>query len=194
MATNKEETKMSDLISVERIENRIYLIRGQKVMLDRDLAVLYGVRTKALNQAVMRNLERFPKDFMFQLRWEEVRHLRSQFVTLENDEELIDNQKKSRQGKHQKYLPYVFTENGVAMLSSVLRSKQAIMINIQIMRTFTKLRRILSTHKNLAQKFKELENKLGMHDIEIQGILNALRQLMAPEEKPKRKIGFDTGN
>jgi hypothetical protein len=180
---------MSDLIPAERIENKIYLIRGQKVMLDRDLAALYGVKTKVLNQAVKRNDRRFPNDFMFQLTNEEALEVllitrpssRSQSVTL-------------KRGKNIKYLPYVFTEQGIAMLSSVLNSEQAIQVNIAIMRVFIKLKQILSTHKELAQKIKELENKFEKHDIEIQGIFDAIRKLMAPPEKSKRKIGFDSNN
>lgn len=177
---------MKDIIPAERIESKIYLIRGQKVMLDRDLAELYGVKTFVLNQAVKRNIERFPKDFMFQLTRKELRSLRSQVVILENGQD----KKASRRGKHTKYLPYAFTEQGLAMLSSVLRSKKAIQVNIAIMRAFVKLRLILSTHKRLAQKLKELEGKCNKHDIKIQIIFNAIRKLMMPEEKPTRRIGF----
>ena len=165
-----------DLIPQEIIESKIFLIRGRKVMLDRDLAVLYGVETKALNQAVKRNSQRFPDDFMFQLSVEEARLLsRSQFVTL-------------KKGQNIKYLPYVFTENGVAMLSSVLNSERAIQVNIQIIRTFTRLREILATHKDLARRLNDLEKK---YDGQFKIIFDALRALMAPPIKPKRKIGFD---
>jgi len=179
---------MADLIPAERIENKIYLIRGHKVMLDRNLAKLYGVKTFVLNQAIKRNKERFPEDFMFQLNQEELKRLRSQIVILEK------KGSKSRRGKHTKYLPFAFTEQGVAMLSSVLRSQRAIQVNIQIMRTFVKLKKILSTHKDLEQKINLLENKFDKHvkknSAEIQIIFKAIRSLMEPPERPKRKIGF----
>lgn len=166
---------MKDLISQEVIENKIYLIRGRNVMLDKDLAGLYGVETKNLNLQVKRNIKRFPEDFMFQVTKEE--NLRLQFAT------------SSYGGR--RYLPYVFTEQGVAMLSSVLNSERAIEVNIAIMRAFVKLRQILSTHKELAHKLNELERKTEKHDMEIQGIFEAIRQLMAPPpEKPRRIIGF----
>jgi phage regulator Rha-like protein len=168
---------MDDIIPAERIENRIYLIRGQKVMLDRDLAELYGVKTKALNQAVKRNPGRFPSDFMFQLNREEKNRL-------------VTNCDRFEMLKHSSSLPYAFNEQGIAMLSSVINSEKAIQVNVAIIRIFVKLRRILSTHKKLAQKFKELEDKLGKHDVEIQAIFDVLRRLMAPEEKTIKKIGF----
>ena len=176
---------MNNLMPVERIERKIYLIRGQKVMLDFDLAELYKVETKILNQAVRRNIERFPLDFMFQLSWDEVRALRSQFVTLNNS-----NKPLPKRGKHAKYLPLAFTEQGVAMLSSVLRSKRAIYVNILIMRAFVKFREVLSTHKELAYKLKELEQKSKKHDIEIHVIFDAIRKLMTLPDKPKKRIGF----
>ena len=157
------------------IEQKIYLIRGHKVMLDSDLARLYGVEAKYLTRQVRRNISRFPKDFMFRLAKDEF--LRYQNVT-------------SRWGGR-RYLPYAFTEQGVAMLSSVLNSERAIQVNIAIMRAFVKLRQILSTNKELAGKLAELENKIERHDAEIQGIFEAIRQLMVPPpEKPKRRIGF----
>jgi len=169
---------MSKLILIpETIESKIHQIRGIKVIFDKDLALLYGVSTGALNQAVKRNRERFPKNFMFQLTKEEAYLLRSQFVIL-------------KQGKHLKYLPYAFTEQGVAMLSSVLKSRKAIQVNIAIMNTFVKLREILSTHKKLAYKLTELEKKYKKHDSDIESIFEAIRQLMSIEQKPKRKIGF----
>ncbi|MFH1867706.1 MAG: ORF6N domain-containing protein [Candidatus Omnitrophota bacterium] len=161
----------------EKLEQKIYLIRGQKVMLSTDLADLYRVKAKVLMQAVKRNKERFPSDFMFQLKWSEIRVSRSQIVTL-------------KKGYNIKYLPYAFTEQGVAMLSTVLNSKRAIQVNIAIMRAFVKLRRILSTHKELAHKLDQLERKTERHDTEIRAIFEAIRQLMAPPEKPKRRIGF----
>jgi hypothetical protein len=172
------------LIPNERIERAILLIRGQKVMLDRDLAELYDVPTKVLNQAVKRNAERFPGDFMFQLREEEMDVvLRSQFVT----------SKGGRGGR--RYLPYAFTEQGVAMLSSVLNSDRAIEVNIAIMRAFVRLREIMATHKDLARKLEELEKKLGQHDEKFQIVFEAIRQLMAPPEPAKKgRIGFAREN
>lgn len=167
---------MTDLALFKRIENRIYFIRRQKVMLDRDLAELYGVKTKSLNLAVKRNRERFPADFMFQLTKEEFQNLRFQ------------NETSSWGG--QRYLPYAFTEQGVAMLSSVLRSKRAIYVNIQIMRTFTKLRELLATHKDLQRKIEETEKK---YDQQFKVVFDAIRKLMSPPEKPKRRIGFRGG-
>jgi phage regulator Rha-like protein len=170
---------MKEIILQEVIEQKIYLIRGSKVMLSTHLAKLYSVEVRELVQAVKRNIERFPKDFMFQLNHEEWNFLKSQIVTLEKG-----------RGKYPKYLPYAFTEQGVAMLSSVLRSKRAIQVNIAIMRAFVKLRQILSTHKELAHKLTELERKIEKHNAEIRSIFEAIRQLMSPPEKPKRRIGF----
>jgi len=173
---------MSKVIPIETVEQKIFLIRGQKVMLSHHLSSLYGVETKTLIQAVKRNIERFPDDFVFRLAPEEVDSLRSQIVTLKNV---------SKRGRHIKYLPYAFTEQGIAMLSSVLRSKQAIQVNISIMRTFVKLRKIISSHKELADKFKELEHKVQTHDKDILLIFQAINKLMAPPpEPPKRRIGF----
>lgn len=168
------------LIPAERIEQAILLIRGQKVMLDADLAELYGVPTKRLNEQVRRNLARFPEDFMFSLSAEETEALRSQFAT----------SKKGRGGR--RYRPNAFTEQGVAMLSSVLHSDRAIEVNIAIMRAFVRLRQILATHKDLARKLEELERKLGQHDEKFQLVFEAIRQLMAPPPEPakKRHIGF----
>jgi len=173
----------AEIIPVERIEKKIYLIRNQKVMIDKDLAELYGVSISRLNEQVKRNIDRFPQDFMFQLSKTEYEALRSQNAILEMG-----------RGKHRKYLPYTFTEQGVAMLSSVLNSKQAIKVNIQIMRAFVKLREILSTHKELAQKLKELELKIDSHDHQIQAIFDVINQLLTPPEKSKRKIGFAIGS
>jgi len=170
---------MDSLVPVEMIEKKIYLIRGHKVMLDSDLAELYGVATKVLLQAVKRNLNRFPEDFMFILKYQDVAALRSQIVTL----------KKGR-GEHRKYLPYVFTEQGVAMLSSVLNSERAVQVNIAIMRAFVKLREMLSTNKELALKLAQLERKMEKHDEEIKLIFDAIRQLMKPPETKTKKIGF----
>ncbi|MBI2092612.1 MAG: ORF6N domain-containing protein [Deltaproteobacteria bacterium] len=163
---------MSDIIPMERIEQHILLIRGQKVMLDNDLAELYGVATKVLVQAIKRNLERFPEDFMFQLNYQEVAILRSQFVT-------------SRLHGGRRYLPYAFTEQGVAMLSSVLNSKRAVHVNIEIMRAFVRLREILATHKELAHKLNELESK---YDDQFKIVFEAIRRLMLPQQLRRRSV------
>src|SRR4030043_1062063 len=166
---------MKALIPAEVIERKIYLIRGQKVMLDNDLAKLYKVETRTLIQAVKRNTERFPPDFMFQLNNQEVISLRSQFVI----------SKTGRGGR--RYLPYVFTEQGVAMLSSVLNSDRAIEVNIQIMRAFVKLREMIASNKELAKRLDELESK---YDEQFKVVFDAIRELMAPAEPQKRKIGY----
>lgn len=167
-----------EIVPQQIIESKIYLLRGKKVMLDRDLATLYGVETRTLNQAVRRNINRFPEDFMFQLTMEEMENWKSQIV--------ISNKEKMGLRKR----PYAFTENGVAMLSSVLSSERAVEVNIQIMRTFTRLREMILTHKELAHKLAQLERKIGKHDDEIKTIFNAIRQLMVPPEPKRRKIGF----
>ena len=162
------------LLPIDIVENRIYWIRGHKVMLSTHLAELYEVEPKVLIQSVKRNIERFPEDFMFQLTLEEERSLRSQFVTLER-------------GKHSKYLPYAFTEQGVAMLSSVLRSKRAIQVNIQVMRTFVQLRQLIDTNKDLAMRLDALESR---YDEQFKIVFDAIRELMEPIKKPKKPIGF----
>ena len=166
---------MNELIPIEIIENKILLIREHKVMLDSDLAALYDVPTKRLNEQVRRNLKRFPSDFMFQLTSEETDSLRSQIVT----------SKPGRGGR--RYSPYVFTEQGVAMLSSVLNSDRAIEVNILIMRAFVKLREMLSTHKDLAKKLEEMERK---YDDQFKMIFDAIRELMKPPEPKRLRIGF----
>ena len=166
---------MNELIPVEMIERKILIIRGQKVMLDRDLAVLYDVETRMLNQAVRRNIRRFPKDFMFQLTKDEMNNWKSQIV--------ISNKEKMGLRK----TPYAFTENGVAMLSSVLNSERAITVNIQIMRTFTKIREMLATHKDLKQKIEEMEKK---YDAQFRVVFEAIKQLMEPPQKTRKRIGF----
>lgn len=169
---------MAETAAVEVIAQKIFLVRGHKVMIDKDLAKLYGVKAIALRQQVKRNRERFPEDFMFQLTNEEAKKLVSQNVipTL-----------KSLGG----YLPYAFTEQGVAMLSSVLRSKQAILVNIQIMRAFVKLKTLILTHEKLAKRLEELEKKFGEHDEKINIIFEAIKQLFEPSAvKEKPKIGF----
>jgi len=163
---------------VEKREGQIFFIREKKVMLDRDLAFLYGVETRVLNQAVSRNIERFPDDFMFQLTKEEFENWKSQIVISKGD---IMGLRK---------LPRAFTEQGVAMLSSVLKSKRAVVINIEIMRTFTKLREMLSTHQELQKQIDGIEKKFNVHDHKIKVILEAIKKLMEPPEKKKRKIGF----
>ena len=166
------------LVPLERIERAILLVRGHKVMLDADLAALYGVATKALVQAVKRNIARFPDDFMFQLTKEEFDDLRSQNVT-------------SSSWGGRRHRPYAFTEQGVAMLSSVLRSDRAIHVNIQIMRTFVRLRRLLASHEELARKLDALERK---YDQQFKVVFDAIRQMMAPRDpKPRRRIGFSAG-
>ena len=152
------------------------MIRGLKVMLDRDLAELYGVPTKRLKEQVRRNISRFPEDFMFELTNQEVRNLRSQFAT-------------SSWGGA-RYIPIAFTEQGVAMLSSVLHSKRAIEVNIAIMRAFVKMREIMATNKDFAEKLKIIEEKLAEHDDQFQVVFEAIKQLFTEEEKPKKKIGF----
>ena len=164
---------MRNIIPPERIEDAIYFVRGHKVLLDRDLAILYGVLTKNLNLAVRRNISRFPSDFMFQLTKQELQILRLQIET------------SSWGGR--RTLPYAFTEQGVAMLSSVLRSPQAIQVNVTIMRTFVKLRRAVASHSVLAKKLDELERK---YDSQFSVVFQALRKLMTESEKPKRRIGF----
>jgi hypothetical protein len=164
-------------IPAERIEKAILLVRGQKVMLDRDLAVLYGVETRALNQAVKRNRDRFPDDFMFELTRDEIRNISQSVIC-------------SSTMKHAKNA-YAFTEQGVAMLSSVLHSKRAVEVNIEIMRVFVRLREMMATHKELAFKLIELEERLEGHDEQIQSIFEAIRQLMTPPEPARKKIGFE---
>ena len=169
-----------------QVERRIYLIRREKVMLDFDLAELYAVPTRTLNQAVKRNRDRFPEDFMFQLSTPEARALRSQIVILDAPHRL-SQLATGKRGEHSKYLPYAFTEQGVAMLSSVLRSKRAVQVNIAIMRTFVGLREMLLSNSNLARKLDKLEKK---YDAQFRVIFDAIRELMTPPEPPKRQIGF----
>ena len=180
-----------EIIPVERIAQCILYLRGQKkIILDRDLAVLYGVETRILNQAVKRNAGRFPDDFMFKLSREEIGRI-SQAVTSSLDPQRSRSQFVIlKRGENIKYRPYAFTEQGVAMLSSVLKSERAVKVNIAIMRAFVRLRQTLETNRELAQKFAELERRIGKHDEEIDAIIEAIRQLMAPPEKPHREIGF----
>ena len=169
----------SSTVPSEIIEQKIYLIRGHKVMLDADLAELYEVETRTLNQAVKRNLNRFPKDFMFQLTAGEEAALRSQIVIL-----------KSGRGRHRKYLPYAFTEHGVLMLSSVLNSPRAVQVNIAIMRVFVKIRTLMASHTDLIRRLDEMEKN---YDTQFRVVFEAIRQLMEPAPvPPSRRIGFST--
>jgi hypothetical protein len=170
---------VTQLVPVERVESLIHLAHGEKVLLDADLAMLYGVATGALNRAVKRNATRFPKDFMFQLTAEEAEILKCQsgISSLEH-------------GGRRRSLPYAFTEQGVAMLSSVLRSERAVQVNVAIMRAFVGLRRLLATNEVLACKLAELERHLEGHDQAIKSLFEAIRALMAPPEKPRGEIGF----
>ncbi|MGD0591493.1 MAG: ORF6N domain-containing protein [Bacteroidota bacterium] len=165
--------KQQSIVPSEIIEKRIFIIRGQKVILDFHIAELYEVETKALKRAVKRNMDRFPNDFCFELTFDEFQHLRYQLGT-------------SSWGGT-RYRPFAFTEQGIAMLSSVLQSKRAIHVNIEIMRAFVKLREVLASHKDLARKLEELEKK---YDSQFKIVFDAIRQLLAPPEKPKREIGF----
>jgi len=190
MAKNDQDVSA---VVVESISESILLLRGQKVMLDFTLAELYDVQTKVLNQAVRRNLERFPDDFMFQLTAEEVEALRSQIVTLKGSR-VVDSRSQIvtlKHGQNIKYLPYAFTEQGVAMLSSVLRSPKAVAVNIEIMRTFVRMRKLTFSNEELASKIDELDRRVSKHDAAIAEIIEAIRQLMAPPDSgEKRSIGF----
>jgi hypothetical protein len=185
--------KRQELVPLGQIEQRIYLIRGQRVMLDADLAALYGVSTKRLNEQVSRNQERFPEDFMFRLTWEEAQRSRSQFVIL-NDPAGKESRSQFatlKRGANTKYRPYAFTEHGAIMAASVLKSERAVKISVHVVRAFVKLREMLSTHRQLAQKLEALERRLDGHDDQIQALLAAIRELMVPPpEPPKKRIGF----
>ena len=168
------------LSPITRVESLILTVRSHKVILGSDLAAIYGVRTKALNQAVKRNIDRFPPDFMFQLSREEVEKVvrsRSQIVTL-------------KRGKNIKYPPYAFTEHGAIMAATVLSSPRAVQVSVFVVRAFVRLREIALAHRELSTKLHELEQKVGQHDSQIRSIIDAIRRLMAPPEKPKRRMGF----
>jgi len=167
------------MIPDELVMNKIYLVRGLKVMLDNDLADLYDIETKRLKEAVRRNIDRFPEDFMFELTQDEFESLRSQIATL-----------KTGRGQHPKYMPFAFTEQGVAMLSSVLKSETAIRVNIQIIRIFTRMREMIMTHKDILLQLEKIEKKLAGHDEDITLIFGYLKQLLNPPQPPRRKIGF----
>jgi hypothetical protein len=199
MTSNRSTTDTDSVVSdhaptvaIEAIASRILVVRTKRVLLDRDLAALYGVEVRAVNQAVKRNPDRFPDDFVFQLKWQEAEFLKSQSVILDNDQE--PKASSSKRGTNLKFKPYVFTEQGVAMLSSVLRSPQAIAVNIEIMRAFVRMREVLASNTELAAKLNELEQridrKLQAHDDSIANILDAIRQLMTPPNSTKRPIGF----
>ena len=192
---------MSDtnLIPVQRIEQKIFLLRGEKVMLDRDLAELYGVETKVLNQAVKRNRDRFPADFMFQVSPDEAAMIsRSQIVTLGSEtgikplkttDALRSQIVTLKRGEHRKYRPYAFTEQGVGMLSGVLNSPRAVQTHVAIIRAFVQLRQMLSSHADLSRKLAELE---GKYDKQFRVVFDAIRALMSDKKLPKREIGFHT--
>ena len=166
------------VITLDQVERKIFLIRDQKVMLDKDLAEMYGVPTKVFNQAVSRNLERFPTDFRFQLISDEFVNLRSQNVT-----------SSSNNYGGRRYMPYVFTEQGVAMLSSVLNSGRAVQVNIAIMRAFVNMRRLVATNEEISKKLDVIERKLATHDDNFKEVFDALRAMTAPERQPKQ-IGY----
>lgn len=177
------KTTKTLMIPDELVMNKIYLIRGQKVMIDTDLAELYGVETKRLKEAVRRNIVRFPEDFMFELTLAESESLRTQFATL-----------KTGRGKHAKYKPFAFTEQGVSMLSGVLKSETAVRVHIQIIRVFAKMRELLLTHKDILLQLEKIEKKLSGHDEDIKLIFQYLKQLLNPPQPPRRKIGFKRKN
>lgn len=181
MSRKENLTSNSVAVSVQFIERRIYLIRGHKVMIDEDLAELYGVSTRQLNQQVKRNLKRFPEDFMFQLTKEEAEELRSQFVFTES----------GRGGRRSP--PYVFTEHGVAMLSSILNSERAIEVNITIVRAFIRLRQLLESNEELNRKFVAVIRKLSTHDKYFQVVFNELKKLTERPTPPRKQIGFTRG-
>jgi hypothetical protein len=169
---------MNSLVPVEAITGKIYFVRGNKVLMDRDLAELYGVETGQLKRAVRRNIDRFPSDFMFELSKEELENWRCQFGTSNSDKMGL------------RHRPMAFTEQGVAMLSGVINSTRAIQVNIAIMRAFVQMRQLLTSDKKLAEKLKALEKRLTEHDKHFQIVFDAIKQMLSADEKPKRKIGF----
>jgi ORF6N domain len=173
------KSKEMALVPIERINNSIHLVRGQRVIIDRELAAIYGVETRTLNHAVKRNAERFPEDFMFQLTREEALASRSQAVIL-----------KRGRGQNIKFLPYAFTEHGAIQAANVLNSPRAVTMGIHVVRSFVQLRDLLASNKELAHRFAELERKLATHDQAITGILKTIRELMNPPEPKRRPIGF----
>jgi len=181
-ASDKREDLQVSIVPADRIERKILLIRGEKVILDADLAVLYGVTTKRLNQQVRRNSDRFPRDFLFRLTRKEVTRLRLQIATLNG-----------AVGSY-RYLPYAFTEHGAIMAASVLNTPRAVEMSVFVVRAFVRLRNLLANHRELAEKLAELERKLANHDTQIVAIIDAIKRLMAPPEPNaspgKRRIGF----
>ena len=169
-------------IADESIINKIYSIRNQKIMLDRDLAELYGVETKRLKEAVRRNIDRFPADFMFEMTSEELENWRTQFAT------------SNREKMGLRHSPFCFSEQGVTMLACILNSERAITVNIQIIRIFTRMREVLLTHKDILLQLEKIERKLTGHDEDIQLIFKYLKQLLNPPQQPRRRIGFKTSN
>jgi hypothetical protein len=191
--TTKSQKKSSVPVSVQIIKRRIYLIRGHKVMIDADLAALYEVPTKRFNQQVRRNLRRFPEDFMFQLTKEEAESLRSQFATSKTSGGSLRSQIATSKGRGgRRYLPYAFTEQGVAMLSSVLNSERAIEVNITIMRAFVKLRQMLESNEELNRKFTAVIRKLATHEEYFTIVFDELKKLNEPPPRPRKQIGFKT--
>jgi len=189
--------KTTPMQIIQSIQNRIYEIRGERVMLDRDLANLYEIETKVLNQAVKRNIKRFPKDFMFQLTKEEFEELRFQFETQGSDNSLRSQfvTLKNGRGQHQKYLPYAFTEQGVAMLSGVINSDKAISMNIAIMRAFVAVRQVLIKQSDIKEQLKEIKERIGEHDVQLNQIYDAMENLLdekAAQRKwdDRERIGF----
>jgi hypothetical protein len=174
-------TKQKNHISIsdESIINKIYIVRGQKIMIDRDLASLYKVETKRLKEAVRRNIERFPEDFMFEMSTDDFENWRTQFASSNSSDKM-----------GLRYPPYCFTEQGVTMLSCVLNSQQAIAVNIQIIRIFTRMREMLLTNKDILLKLEQLERKVGKHDEDIQLIFQCLKKLLNPTQPPRARIGF----
>lgn len=178
MAKTKTQLQLAD----EVVMSKIYMVRNQKVMIDRDLAELYGVETKHLKQAVRRNINRFPDDFMFEMNESELGNWRSQNVTSNSD----------RQGL--RYAPFCFTEQGVTMLSCILNSERAIAVNIQVIRIFTRMREMLLTHKDILLQLEKIEQKLAGHDEQIEKVFLYLKQLLNPPQPPRQRIGFRRSN
>ena len=170
--------ELQAMVMEQRILNRIYVVRNEKIMLDRDLAELYGIETKVLKQAVKRNIARFPKDFMFEMNKKEFDNWRTQNATSKEDKQGL------------RYAPFCFTEQGVTMLSCVLSSDRAIDVNIQIIRIFTKMKELLLTHKGVLLQMQKIEKKLTAHDEDIKKIFEVLKKLINPPQEPRRRIGF----
>lgn len=179
------------LVAVDALSDRIHLVRGQRVILDSDLADLYGVATKRFNEQVKRNIDRFPTDFMFQLTEEEGESLRSQIVTLNVDNSLRSQNATSKTGRGgRRYLPYVFTEHGAIMAASVLNSPRAVEMSVFVVRAFVQLRALLASSRELSERLDELERKLATHDQTIAGVIDAIRRLTSVPAKSSRPIGF----